>query len=74
MVGSHVPFAPSAAANVPLFCVTNLHCDTNGPQHGCPNIRLELLAWFVQLNVCAKRQQMEANAYSANAIYVRYGR
>jgi len=69
-----VLFAPPAAANVPLTCVAKLHCGTNRPQHGCPNILREILAWYVQLTVYKKRQTMEANVYSTIVIYVRYGR
>jgi hypothetical protein len=74
MVGSHVLFAPSAAANVPLTCLTNLHRGTNWPQHGWRNIRLEILAWYEQLTCYEKRQKMEANAYCTIVICVRYGR
>ena len=74
MVSSHVLIALSAAANVPLVFVTNLHCGTNRPQHGCPNIRLEILASYVQLTGYQKIPKMEANAYYTVVIYVRYGR
>jgi hypothetical protein len=73
MVWENVLFEPSAAANVPLTCVTNLHGGTNRPQHGCPTIRLEILAWYVQLNVYVKRQKIAASANSTNVIYIRCG-
>jgi hypothetical protein len=82
MVSSHVLFAPPSYGQFTCAictfsrceCVTNLHCGTNRPQHGYPNVRLEILACCVQLTGYEKIPKMEANAYSAIAIYVRYGR